>query len=271
MCGRFVSASSPALLAERFAVDEVTFDDDEPHYNVAPRAIVPVVRERGGEHPHRALSGLRWGLVPSWAKDPAVGDRQINARAETLTTKPAFKRAFERRRCIVPADGFYEWQAVAAPAGESTRKPSGKARKQPYFVHRRDGEPMAFAGLWEVWKAPEGFTPIDGMDDEGWLRTCLIITTRANDSLAPIHDRMPVVLPESAWDRWLDRDEQDVAALEAMLVPAPDDWLEVYPVGTLVSDARNEGPELVRPVDVAASDSPGDSGDSAGDSPTLFS
>jgi putative SOS response-associated peptidase YedK len=260
MCGRFVSASSPALLAERFAVDEVTFDDDEPHYNVAPRAIVPVVRERGGEHPHRALSGLRWGLVPSWAKDPAVGDRQINARAETLTTKPAFKRAFERRRCIVPADGFYEWQAVTAPGG----KPSGKARKQPYFVHRRDGEPMAFAGLWEVWKAPEGFAPIDGMDDEGWLRTCLIVTTRANDSLAPIHDRMPVLLPGSAWDRWLDRDEQDVAALEALLVPAPDAWLEVYPVGTLVSDARNEGPELVRPVDPAVPDS-------GAESPTLFS
>jgi putative SOS response-associated peptidase YedK len=267
VCGRFVAVSSPALLAERFAVDEIGVTDDEAHYNVAPRAVVAAVRERGGEERRRALSPLRWGLVPSWAKDTAVGDRQINARAETLATKPAYRRAFERRRCIIPADGFYEWQKIAMPG-------SRRARKQPYFVHRGDGEPMAFAGLWEVWKVPDGSPPVDGAGADGRLRTCTIVTTSANDSLRPLHERMPVILPESVWDLWLDRDVRDTGALQTLLVPAPDGVLEAYPVSPLVGKADNDGPELVRPVDLAesAGDSPrpsgagGESGDSAGDS-----
>jgi putative SOS response-associated peptidase YedK len=242
VCGRFVAVSSPTLLAERFHVDEIGVTDEEAHYNVAPRAQVTVVRERGGDEPRRVLSPLRWGLVPSWAKDTAVGDRQINARAETVATKPAYRRAFERRRCIIPADGFYEWQKIEVPG---TRK----VHKQPYFVHRRDGELLAFAGLWEVWKVPDGAELVDGAGADGWLRTCTIVTTTANDQLRPLHDRMPVILPEPVWDRWLDRDERDTAALATLLVPVPDGVLEAYPVSTLVSRADNDGPELVRRID----------------------
>ncbi|MGH9013933.1 MAG: SOS response-associated peptidase [Acidimicrobiia bacterium] len=229
MCGRYVQASSPELLAERFGVDEVRVEDHEPHYNVAPRAEVPAVRRR---QDRKILSRLRWGLVPSWAKDPKMGDRQINARAESVADKPAYRTAFARRRCLIPADGFYEWQ-----------KPPGKTRKQPMFVHLRSGEPMAFAGLWEIWKDPKA----EG-EDEGWLRSCAIVTTDANDLLAPIHDRMPVILPESAWATWLDPDAEP-AVLHELLVPAPDDLVAVYPVSPLVNSADNDGPELVQPIE----------------------
>ena len=228
MCGRYVQASSPDLLAERFGVDEVRIDDHEPHYNVAPRAEVPAVRQRKGV---KVLSQLRWGLVPSWAKDPKVGDRQINARAESVDDKPAYRTAFAKRRCLIPADGFYEWQKLPAK------------RKQPMFIHLRTGEPMAFAGLWEIWKDPEA----EG-EDEGWLRTCAIVTTDANELLAPIHDRMPVILPESVWDTWLDP-EADPDQLRGLLVPARDDDLVVYPVSPLVNKADNDGPELVQPFE----------------------
>jgi putative SOS response-associated peptidase YedK len=242
----------------------VAVPDAEAHYNVAPRALVAVVRERTGEGPHRVLAPVRWGLVPSWAKDPSIGDRQINARSESLSDKPAFRRAFERRRCIVPADGFYEWQKIEVPG-------SKRVRKQPYFVHRRDGEPMAFAGLWEVWKAPQGAPWPAGTDDGGWLRTCAIVTTRANDLLAPLHDRMPVMLAESVWDVWLDREVRAVDELQSFLVPAPDDWLDVYPVSTLVGNADNDGPELVRRIELTDAVS-GGTGDEAGESDlTLFS
>ena len=233
MCGRYVQASSPELLAERFGVDEVRIDDHQAHYNVAPRAEVPAVRQREGR---TILSSLRWGLVPSWAKDPKVGDRQINARAESVAEKPAYRKAFEKRRCLIPADGFYEW------------KKQGQKRKQPMFVHLRSGEPMAFAGLWEIWKDQQVAQSRDGGDDEGWLRTCAIVTTDANDLLAPIHDRMPGILPEPAWDVWLDPGA-DPEKLRRLLVPAPDDVIAVYPVSPLVSNAANDGPELVQPVE----------------------
>jgi putative SOS response-associated peptidase YedK len=225
MCGRYVQASSPDLLAERFGVDDVQVEEHEPRYNVAPRAEVPAVRRRKDR---TVLSSLRWGLVPSWADDPKIGDRLINARAEAIADKPAFRRAFERRRCLIPADGFYEWQPVP-----------GQRRKQPMFAHRRDGEPMAFAGLWEVWRENE---------DDDWLRSCAIVTTDANDLLMPIHDRMPVILPESAWQTWLDP-EADPETLQRLLVPAPDDVVVVYPVSSRVSSADNEGPDLVREVE----------------------
>jgi putative SOS response-associated peptidase YedK len=247
MCGRFVTASSPALLAERFHVDEVKVDDDEPNYNVAPRALVMAVRQRDDE---RVLSRLRWGLVPSWAKDVSMGDRMINARAETVVTKPAYKRAFAKKRCIIPADGFYEWKVVGPPS-----TPKGRPKKQPMFVHRRDGEPLAFAGLWEVWRVPDGpdgvkggAAAIDGVGDDGWLRSCVIVTTSANDLLSPIHERMPVVLPESAWPAWLDPANDDTDALRRLLVPAPDDIFEVWPVSAAVNKADNNTPDLVRPV-----------------------
>jgi putative SOS response-associated peptidase YedK len=240
MCGRFVVASSPALLAERFDVDEVAIEGAvDPDYNVAPRAQVAVVRVRDER---RVLSRVRWGLVPSWAKDPGIGDRMINARAEGLEAKSAYKRPFAKKRCLIPADGFYEWQVIGPP-----RTPKGRPPKQPVFIHRRDGEPMAFAGLWDVWKAPEG-SPVEGVGADGWLRSCAIVTTRANDLLMPVHDRMPVLLAESAWSTWLDPGNHDVTALARLLVPSPDDELELWPVGPAVSSADNNGPALVEPI-----------------------
>lgn len=241
MCGRFISVSSPELLAARFGVDEVAVHGHEPDYNVTPRASVLVVRDRDGEHRRRVLSLLRWGLVPSWATDPSIGNRLVNARAETLGTSRTYRRSFERHRCIVPADGFYEWKELSG-RGEGAQR-----LKQPYFVHRRDGEPLAFAGLWAAWKVPDGDEERHAAPD-GWYRSCVIVTTRANSLLTPIHDRMPVVLPERAWSRWLDPAERDLGALSSWLVPTSDDVLEVYPVGREVNDPRNNGPELVRRV-----------------------
>ena len=234
MCGRYVSVSSPTILAERFHVEEVRAGETEANYNVTPRAEVPVVAESRGR---RVLDVVRWGLVPSWAKSVSVGDRMINARAERLVTSNAFKRAFERRRCIVPADGFYEWQAV-----------TGKKQKQPWFIRRRDGEPLAFAGLWEIWHDP-------GLgDDAPRIRSCTIITTEPNDLLRDVHDRMPVILPETAWDTWLDAENHDVQALGQLLVPAASDELERWPVTTLVNKPDRNGPELLdaAPVDSAS-------------------
>jgi putative SOS response-associated peptidase YedK len=233
MCGRFVQVSSPDLLVERFGVDEVATPRHEPSYNVAPRATVYAVRDRVVEDTRRRyLSELRWGLVPSWAKDPRSGDRMINARAESLADKPAYQRAFQKHRCLVPAEGFYEWQ------------PRGR-RKQPMFIHRRDGEPMAFAGLWAAWRG-------EGDPDGEWLRTCAIVTTNANDTLAPLHDRMPVVLEARDWQRWLDPAVEDDDALGSMLVPAADDLLVAYPVGTAVNSADNDGSDLVERVELEA-------------------
>lgn len=230
VCGRYVTVSSPTLLAERFDVTELRPQELEPNYNVAPRADVPVIAERHGE---RVLDVLRWGLIPSWAKDTSIGDRLINARGERITTSNAFKRAFERRRCIVPADGFYEWQAIA-----------GQRSKQPWFFRRRDGEPLAFAGLWEIWRDRSVG------DDAPRVRTCTIITTTPNELIAPVHDRMPVALPEASWDTWLRVDNRDTATLSQLLVPMPADELESWTVSTLVNKADNNGPELLDRVPV---------------------
>jgi putative SOS response-associated peptidase YedK len=244
MCGRFVAASSPTLLAERFHVDDVVDDGSGSDYNVAPRANVLVVRERAdGESTRRVLSRVRWGLVPSWAADPSVGDRMINARAETVASKPAYRHALVKRRCLIPADGFYEWRRLDPAPG------SKRPRKEPTFVHRRDGEPMAFAGLWAVWKVPDALAGTVGNDD-GWLRSCAIVTTKANRLLAPIHDRMPVLLPETAWDPWLAPRARaaDLPSLTRWLVPAPDEDLETYVVSDRVNRADENDAELVRPV-----------------------
>jgi putative SOS response-associated peptidase YedK len=245
MCGRFVAASSPTLLAERFHAED-TIEATVPDYNVAPREDVTVVRERAdGDSRRRVLSRIRWGLVPAWAKVPSVGDRMINARAETLRRSSAYQVAFEKRRCLIPADGFYEWEKLP-PAPGATR-----GRRQPYLIHRRDGEPMAFAGLWAVWKVPEAQVGTIGGDD-GWLRSCSIVTTEANALLEPVHNRMPVVLPEGAWDEWLDPTPVTgarAAALAELLVPAPDAWFEMFAVSERVNRVLEKGPELVRPID----------------------
>ena len=230
MCGRFVSASPPDEIARYFdaAAPEALL---EPSYNVAPTNDVYAVLADGGV---RRVDAFHWGLVPGWAKDPKVGSRMINARAETVATKNAFKPALKRRRCLVPADGFYEW-----------RKVPGARRKQPYFVHRPDGEPFAFAGLWEVWKGPKGGEA--GRAGEP-LRSCAIITTNANEVMAQVHDRMPVILPPSAWDEWLDPDHDDLEALGKLLVPAPASLTVLRPVSTDVNNVRNKGADLAAEI-----------------------
>lgn len=231
VCGRFVSTSSPADMAAYFGAGGDVPDDPGSRYNVAPTDDVLVVHADGGP---RRVDAFHWGLVPGWADDPKVGSRMINARAETLATKGAFKAAFGSRRCLVPADGFYEWAEV----------PGGR-RKQPYFVHRPDGEPFAFAGLWERWRGPV-------RDGSEALRSTTIITTTANRPMAAIHDRMPVVLPASAWDEWLDPGHDDIEALERLLVPAPDAITVLRPIGSDVGNVRNEGPALIERVEPTA-------------------
>jgi putative SOS response-associated peptidase YedK len=224
VCGRFVAATPPDQVAAYFgATPEALL---EPSWNVAPTNDVYAVLEDGGV---RHLDAFHWGLVPSWAKDPKIGNRMINARAETLGEKAAFKAAFKRRRCIIPADGFYEWQKVP-----------GQKTKVPHHITRADGQPLAFAGLWEVWRGPE--------KDQEPLRSVTIVTTAANETMAPIHDRMPVILPETAWDSWLDREDDDLATLGKLLVPAPKTLLTMHPVSTEVNNVRNKGPHLVDPA-----------------------
>ena len=218
MCGRFTQTAIDRY-AEFFRASAGILL--HPNYNVAPSQQVVVCRR--SEMGWRELSWLRWGLIPHWAKDPRTGYSMINARAETVADKPAYRSAFKHRRCLIPTDGFYEW------------KP-GKPRKQPYFIHRRDGEPFAFAGLWEHWELED--LKID---------SCTIIVTTANETVAPIHDRMPVILAPADFDRWLDP-EQDAAALLPLLKPYPEKELEAYPVGLAVNKPANNGPTLVERV-----------------------
>jgi putative SOS response-associated peptidase YedK len=218
-------------------------------YNVAPTLDVYAVAMRGRtdpvKGPRRALGTFRWGLVPSWAKDASVGSRMINARAEGVDRKPAYRAALERRRCLIPADAFYEWQ-------RRTRSDGSPAGSLPYAIRRRDGQPMAFAGLWEVWRpAAEGPAAKDqGAEDQAAvtpLWTCAIVTTSANDLMAPIHHRMPVVLAPGDWSTWLDPGSR-VTDVKGLLVPAPSAWFDLYPVSTLVNNVRNDGPELLAPL-----------------------
>ncbi len=232
MCGRFVSASPPEELAAYFDVAEVAADRVlDASYNVAPTDDVYVVLVDDGV---RRLATHRWGLVPPWADDLRIGARMINARAETVAERNGFKQAFAARRCLIPADGFYEWQV----------RP-GATRKQPMFIHRVDGEPFAFAGLWERWKdrrpGPDG-------DPSPWVRSCSIITGAANDAVAPVHDRMPVALAPAAWATWLDPEVDDLDLLSALLVPAPPEQVTLHPVSTRVNDVRQDGPDLVEPA-----------------------
>lgn len=199
-------------------------------YNIAPSQPVAVIRLEG-DPPRRGLDELRWGLVPAWAKDPSIGNRLINARAETLAEKPAFRSAFRSRRCLVVADGFYEWRPV-------------QKRKQPYLVRRRDGRPFGMAGLWECWTAG------DGSD----LLTCTIVTTAANRLMAPIHDRMPVLIAKHDEQTWLDP-HAERAALQDLLAPFPDDELETFAVSMHVNDPRNDDERCVTPAPTREEDS----------------
>ena len=224
MCGRFILTASGEVLAARFDLPAAL--DLPPRYNVAPGQPIGAVRIAGAGGREWVL--LRWGLVPAWAPEPKTSYSTINARAETAAEKPAFRQAFRRRRCLIPADGFYEWQAV------------GKG-KQPYCIAPADGQPLAFAGLWERWER-----------DGQVLESATILVTQANALLAPIHDRMPAILDPAAEARWLDPHVTDPAALRPLLVPCPPARLRLWPVGTAVNDPRHEGPDLMAPATLPA-------------------
>ncbi len=226
MCGRYAASRRPEDLVVEF--EAVPAEGQEPlraDYNVAPTKDVYVVRTKRERDPegsptgagHRELRAVRWGLVPSWAKDVSVGNRLLNARVESLTEKPAFRSAARSRRCLVPADGWYEWR-----------------QKQPFFITARGGAPVAFAGLYEVWKDPA---------TEELVRTCTIVTTSACDDLKELHTRMPVVLGPDAWDEWLDVSHDDV---DGLLLPC--NGFDAYPVSPAVNNVRNDGPSLVEPL-----------------------
>lgn len=254
MCGRYAASRSPDDLVEEFEIDQLDaridvkerMDDD---WNVAPTKPVPAIVTR---HPHgdkdapavRQLTVLRWGLVPSWAKDVAIGNRLINARSETVAEKPAFKRAFAKRRCLLPADGFYEWYE------SQHRDAKGKPVKQPFFIHPRDGGVLAMAGLYEIWRDPDR----DKGDPEAFWWTSTVLTTTAEDELGHLHDRMPLLVERERWDTWLDPTldggaERD--ALLGLLVPAAPGLLQAYPVSREVNAVQNNGPQLVEPLPAA--------------------
>lgn len=245
MCGRYAVSHSVDDLAEEFGVDRIEVRERlEPDWNVAPTKDVYAVltRRRRSEPqagPERRLTVLRWGLVPSWAKDLSMGSRLINARVETAHEKPAFRRAFALRRCLLPADGFYEWYGEA------------KGKKQPFFIRPRDGGMMAMAGLYEIWRDPR---IKDDDDPEAFRWTSVILTTTAEDDIGQIHDRAPMIVQPEDWAAWLDPETDDVDGLRRLLVPAAPGLLEAYPVSTDVNKVDNNGPGLVEPLPPDESD-----------------
>ena len=219
MCGRFALFATSAELAAHFGLTEAIAEALPPHYNVTPGQAVAVVREREGV---RRLDFLKWGLVPFWAKDASIGHRLVNARLDSLDGKPAFREAFTRRRCLIAASGFYEW-------GEAVQ-----GRRPPFFVRGRDEPLLAFAGLWERWRAPDGT-----------LETCVIVTTDANATLGSIHDRMPVLVARADHAKWLD---PRTSAAEAAQIAARAPQVEAWPVSLAVNDPRNDEAALIEPL-----------------------
>ncbi len=217
MCGRYAVTSAPEAIRALFGYPEQP--NFPPRYNVAPTQPIAIVRLMDGK---RQFALVRWGLLPSWVKDPKDFTLVINARGESVTDKPAFSAAMKRRRCLVPADGFYEWKAIGAS-------------KQPYYVRAKSGTPLAFAGLWETWTGPNG--------EE--METAAIVTTRANHTLADIHERMPVVVSPDAFNLWLDCANVDDKTAASLIAPAPDDLLEAYEVSTAVNRTANDAPKLI--------------------------
>jgi len=222
MCGRFTLFLPPGLLAELFGVAEPAGGPDR--YNIAPTQLVAVVRQR--EPGVNRLDYLRWGLIPSWAKDPSIGSRMINARSETLEEKPAFRNAFRFRRCLIPASGFYEWRQRAG-------------QKLPEYLRLKEAAPMAFAGLWESWTSPEGEV----------VESCTIVTTAANAFVARLHERMPVLLKPADWELWLDRTVTDPARVRPLMRPYPAEEMEGWSVSPLVNSTKNDHAQLVQQID----------------------
>jgi putative SOS response-associated peptidase YedK len=222
MCGRYTLSTPTDLLSNLYELEtDVT---TEPRFNIAPTQEAPVIRA-SPETGNRRLDLLRWGLVPFWAKDLAIGNRMINARSETVAEKPAYRVSLRKRRCLIPADGFYEWQATGGV-------------KQPFFFHRKDGHPFVMAGLWDRWEK----------GDSGPLESFTILTTSPNDIVAPIHKRMPVILEPEYFRSWLDPSLEDLESLMDLLAPTPSSMLEAYPVSTYVNSPAHEGPECVDPI-----------------------
>jgi len=258
MCGRYASSAHPEDLIEEFSVDEDRTEQEsrsilaapqsppagQPDFNMAPTKAAPVVVSRvAGDDPDavstRQLRLLTWGLVPSWSQDVKVGLRMINARSESVLGKPAFARAAAFRRCLVPADGWYEWQA--SPTAVDAK---GKPRKQPFFVHRSDGGLVAMAGLYEFWRDKD----LAEDDPDSWLITFAIITTAAEPGLDRIHDRQPLILERAAWDEWLDPKQSDLSRVKTHLDFAEPGRFDAYPVGMAVNSSRNNGAELLAPL-----------------------
>ena len=223
MCGRFTLRSNPHDIAEEFDISD--FGELVPRFNVAPSQMVAAVRSPDGP---RELVLLRWGLIPLWATDPKIGNQMINARSETVAEKPSFKKAFQRRRCLIVADGFFEWQKT----GEKTSD-----KKQPFYIRLKSDKPFGFAGLWE--RNEKIGEPIE---------SCTIITTTPNDLMATIHDRMPVIIPSEQYGLWLDPEVQDVTQLQRLLQPFPSDEMTAYPVSTLVGSPKNDLPQCIEPL-----------------------
>lgn len=227
MCGRYVLTTPSEAIAAVFHLAD--FSALSPRWNIAPSQMIAAVRAEPVDSgpPRRALRLLRWGLIPAWADDPSIANRLINCRSESAAVKPSFRAAFRARRCVIPADGFYEWAAEGRGRG---------ARKTPMYVRPAMGGLMPMAGLWERWVSPSG-QPIE---------TCTILTTEPNTTLRPLHDRMPAILPDApSWDAWLDPDTTDPARLMPLLRAAPDDLLIYSPVGPRVNSPRNEGSECL--------------------------
>lgn len=224
MCGRFAFTTPLAILAKAFPdfqmPDGSMPENWEPSYNIAPTQLVPVVANT----PELQIDFFRWGLIPSWAKDPSIGNRMINARSETIAEKPSFRTAFRKRRCVMLVDGFYEWR----------KEPDGK-NKTPIHVKMKTGEPFLFAGLWEKWKSPE--------DD--LIRSCTIITTTPNDLMGRFHHRMPVILPRDAQQTWLDPEPRAPQDLLPLLRPYPPEEMVAYPVSKMVNSPRNDSPDCI--------------------------
>jgi len=228
MCGRFAFYSPHEAIVRLFGV--AAAPEIEPRWNIAPTQFIATVREAGGP---REVAMLYWGLVPSWAKEKAIGARMINARSETLTEKPSFRNAFRRRRCLILADGYYEWQRSAAV-------------KQPYFIALDDGEPFGMAGLWERWRDPLTGEP---------LESCCIVTTSPSPTVAHVHDRMPVIVPPDAYAEWLDPKNEATERLARLFEPCPRPDLRARPVSRRVNDARNQGHDLIEEMPAVADDS----------------
>jgi putative SOS response-associated peptidase YedK len=225
MCGRYRLSRRKQLIEEQF--DTADWQDDwSPRYNIGPTQPVPIIRQHPKE-PVRELSLMRWGLIPHWAKEPSIAAGMINARSETASTKPAFRDALKSRRCLIPADGFYEWAKTA------------KA-KQPYCFEVNDGALFAFAGLWDRWKDTGG----------NWVKTCSILTTTPNAVTAPIHDRMPVIIDPDAYDLWLDPGMQNVAAISELLKPYGTRQMRCYPISSRINHVANDDVECSRPVEL---------------------